>query len=159
VPGDDVAVVAFGELADGVEVEGEGGEADRHGGGLGGGGGHGGTVVLVVEPCGRRGGVGKPVQRGVGQDVVGAERGAEELPAPGQLTGRRIGQGVREGLRLGLLSPVVDGVLGEGLPELQRRDVLAGEVVELAVVAAGKGEELRHVHPDDVLAVQLAEQR
>src|SRR4051812_17114386 len=92
VPGDDGVVVAFGEPAHGVEVEGEGGQADRHGGGLGGIGVAGGTVVLVVEPGRRGGGVGEPVQRHIGQDVLGAERGAEQLTAPGQLPGRRVRQ-------------------------------------------------------------------
>ena len=66
------------------------------------------------------------------------------------------GQRLRPQRRTG---PVVDGVLGERLVELQRAEVLAGEPVELALVAAREGEDLRDVHPADVLAVQLTEQR
>ena len=116
VPGDDAGVVAFGEAADGSEVEGEAGQADGDGGRPGG---LGGVLVLVVEAGRRRGGVGQPVDGDVGDDVVLAQGVAEQLAAPAELAGRGVGQGVGDRLGLGGLQLVVDRVVDKALQELQ----------------------------------------
>ena len=59
--------------------------------------------VFVVEAGRRCRGVGQPVDRDVGQNLIWAERLPEELAAPGELTCGRVGQRVGDSLRLGLL--------------------------------------------------------
>ena len=92
-PGDDIGVVALGEPADRPEVVGEARQADGHRGRPGR---VFGMLVLVVEAGRRCRGVGQPVDRDVGQDLVGAERVTEQLAAPGELTGGRVGQRVSQ---------------------------------------------------------------
>src|SRR5215218_10450310 len=122
-PGDDVGVVAFGEPADRSEVEGEAGQADGDGGRPGR---LCGVLVLVVEAGRRRRGVGQPVDRDVGDDVVLAQGVAEQLAAPGDLPGRGVGQRVRDRLGLRGLQLVVDRVIDEALQELQIFQLLGG---------------------------------
>jgi hypothetical protein len=68
IPGDDVAMVALGEAADGREVVGEAGQARRDrrrlGRALG-------MVILVVEACRGRSGIRQPVDRDVSEDFIG----------------------------------------------------------------------------------------
>src|SRR5687768_15511196 len=99
-PGDDVGVVAFGEFADRPEVIGETRKADGHRGRPGR---VFGMLVFVVEAGRRCRGVGQPVDRDVGQDLIGAKCLPEQLAAPGELTGGRVGESVRQVLRLRLL--------------------------------------------------------
>ena len=102
-PGGDVVVIAFGEAAQWAEVVGERGQADREGRRLG-------RLllvrVLVVEAGRGGGGVGEPVDGGVGEDQIGVGDTGEELADPGELAGGRVGERVGEGLRLGLLGAV-----------------------------------------------------
>src|SRR5262245_39034556 len=98
MPGNDVAVVAFGQTPNRPEVVREAGEpgGDRRRLARA----FGGVHVVVVLAARGRSGVREPVDRDVGERKVVTDRWAEQLTAPRELPHWRVGEGVGERLRL-----------------------------------------------------------
>jgi hypothetical protein len=162
-PLDEVLMIALGESADAGKVAGESRDTERDGGRLGR---PRAVRVLVIEPDGRAARVGEPVERDIGQDEVGVEPlvahrvGGHELGVPAEQAGRRVGESVRQGLRLLRLQLVErDLAVHEPLQLLHRSAILGGHARELGRIAGREREDLSDVHRDNVLRVSAADLR
>ena len=113
--------------------------------------------VLVVEPGRGRRRAGQPVQHHVRDRKVRVEVLAQKLAVPGEKAKRRVADRVAERLRLlGHQRVERHLVLDEPLERAELALLFLRHVRELGRVARREGEELRHVHADDVIRIEPA---